>query len=341
MKPVYLNKTEIDKFKISLIEKLPNLSKGKLLVIGDICLDEYLMGEVKRISPEAPVPVLDVKNQESRLGLTANVAQNVVSLGGKCHLIGVVGDDITAEHLCNYLKMANVNTEGLIVDKDRPTTKKTRLMAGNHHIVRVDFEKRKFLSDEIREQLLEKAKFYMPKVDVVVLEDYAKGVFCEKTTQSLIKLAHQNNKKVFVDPHRSTPVHYYRGADVIKPNKDEAYILSGLNIDELRDDEESLERVAKSIQQLTGCEHLVITLGKDGMVNYSGNEFFALPTEAKQTFDVTGAGDTVLATLSLALASGFNLNEACILSNSAAGVVVGKVGCVPCHYSELHSEMTS
>ncbi len=334
-----LSEEEMTKKKENLARRVELLSNGKVLVVGDICLDEYLFGEVKRISPEAPVPVLEVKSQEARLGLAANVAQNVKSLGGECHLLGVVGGDETSHTLGQLLKEAGVSQDFLICDRDRPTTKKTRLISGNHHIARVDFETRKFLSSQTRSELLDRAKQILPSVDVVVIEDYAKGVFCEKTTQSLISMAHKENKKVFVDPHRTTPIRYYRGADVFKPNRDEAFLLSGLNIDELREDDEALTRVANKLVELVSCEHLIITLGKEGMLHFEETKTLSLPTEAKQIFDVTGAGDTVIATLALACASGFTLDEACILANSAAGIVVGKVGCVPCYQGELLDQL--
>ncbi|MCB0389638.1 MAG: D-glycero-beta-D-manno-heptose-7-phosphate kinase [Bdellovibrionales bacterium] len=337
----FISKSELKDKKQAIAKKLEDLSKGRLLVVGDLCLDEYYLGDVKRISPEAPVPVLEVKSQERRLGLAANVAQNVVSLKGKCHLLGVIGNDSTAQDFKSLLAEAGVSSESLIVDSARPTTRKTRLMTGNHHIARVDFERKQFLSKTAENELLNRAKDLMSEIDVVVLEDYAKGVFSENSTQSLIKLAHDHGKKVFVDPHRTTPIKYYKGADVFKPNRDEAFELSGLNLDDLREDENSLGQVTREIQKAIGCEHLVVTLGKEGMLHIEGDEYFAMPTQAKQTFDVTGAGDTVLATLSLAWASGFDLNEACIAANSAAGIVVGKVGCVPCYFDELLADLKS
>ncbi|MCB9026233.1 MAG: D-glycero-beta-D-manno-heptose-7-phosphate kinase [Bdellovibrionaceae bacterium] len=337
----FISPVELMNKKMAVSEKLQDLSRGRLLVIGDICLDEYYLGDVRRISPEAPVPVLEVKTKDQRLGLAANVAQNVVSLSGSCHLIGVVGDDATAEDLRHLMKKAGVDASSLVVAKGRPTTRKTRLMSGNHHIARVDFERKQFLDKETENLLLSKANDLMEDIDVVVLEDYAKGVFSEKSTQTLIEMAHKKNKKVFVDPHRDTPISYYIGADVFKPNKEEAFILSGLNLDDLREDENSLNLVTQTLFKKLGCEHLVVTLGREGMLHIDKTQALAMPTQAKQTFDVTGAGDTVLATLSLAWASGFDLNEACIAANSAAGVVVGKVGCVACTYDELLAALKS
>ena len=341
MSPYFIAPQDLIVKKRAVAEKLQDLAKGRLLVIGDLCMDEYFLGDVRRISPEAPVPVLEVKSQEQRLGLAANVAQNVASLKGHCHLLGVVGEDATAEELKALLNKAGVDFRSLVVEKGRPTTRKTRLMTGNHHIARVDFERRQFLSPKTEQDLLHKAQKLMDDVDVVVLEDYAKGVFSEKSTQQLIAMAHKKNKRVFVDPHRDTPISYYRGADVLKPNREEAFILSGLNLDDLREDENSLEQVATSLIEKVGCEHLVVTLGKEGMLHRDRKRTVAMPTQAKQTFDVTGAGDTVLATLSLAWAAGFDLDEACIAANSAAGIVVGKVGCVPCEFEELLSDLRS
>ncbi len=333
MHEIELNHEVLTKLQSGLKSRLPQLKGKKLLIIGDIGLDEYVMGEVKRISPEAPVPVVEVNSQDERLGLAANVAQNVQSLGGTAELVAVIGQDMAAEKLTHLLKKADVNPEHLISCSDRPTTRKLRIMAEHHHIVRVDFEHRKFLSPEDESRVLKKVSHLLDSVDAVVMEDYAKGVFSQTLCAEVIRLSHEAGKKVVLDPHPKTPVRFYRGVDLLTPNRDEALALSGLVLDDLSGD--SLLKVGVEIMKKIGNSQLVITRGKEGMSLFSDNHVTRLPTYARQVFDVTGAGDTVIAAMTLAWASGFNLTDACALANFAAGVVVGKVGCVPCTVPQL------
>jgi rfaE bifunctional protein kinase chain/domain len=319
----------------SFPRRMESLPKVRLIVVGDIGLDEYVLGEVRRISPEAPVPVLEVKTQDSRLGLAANVAQNVASLGGEALLVAVVGDDGAAESLRAKLRAAEVSPEHLIVDSSRPTTRKLRVMSGPHHIVRVDYEHKQYLSDAVEAQLVAKVVSLLERADGVVIEDYAKGVFSESSLQSIIKEAHARGKKVFVDPHRSTPAKYYRGADVMTPNRDEAIALSGVDYDEIRASKDFILELGQALRARTQVANPIITRGKEGMSLFLEGEAVHMTTLARQVFDVTGAGDTVIAALAIAHLGGFTLPEACVFGNVAAGVVVGKVGCVPCTRPEL------
>ncbi len=318
-------------------ESLGRIEGKKVLVIGDVGLDEYLMGDVRRISPEAPVPVVEVRNREFRLGLAANVAQNIHSLGGLGFMIGVVGGDTAAKDLAALLKSNGVSDQNLIVDGTRPTTHKVRLMSGQHHVVRFDFEETKFLSQSLESDVIEKFRGLIPSSDGVILQDYGKGVLSENLCQALIRLTHEQKKKIVIDPHRTTPVRYYRGADLIKPNRDEAYLLSGLNLDSLREHKNSLLDVARAIREQTAAPHLIITQGKDGVTIFSGidGEPTHIPTDEREVFDVTGAGDTYLATFCLAWFSGLSIETAAVMANAAAGVVVGKIGSVPCSRDEL------
>ncbi len=314
------------------IEKLP---KAKLIVVGDIGLDEYVLGDVRRISPEAPVPVLEVQSQDARLGLAANVAQNVASLGGVPFLVAVVGQDAAAEDLRAKLRAADVSPEHLIVDASRPTTRKLRVMSGLHHIVRVDYEHKKYIASEVEKKLVEKVKSLLAQADGVIIEDYAKGALSEGSLQAIITAAHVAGKKVFVDPHRTTPAEHYRGADVTTPNREEAVALSGLDYSDLRQRAGFIQEVGEVLRKRMQVENVVITRGSEGMTLISGKESVHMPTVARQVFDVTGAGDTVIAALAMATAGGFTLPEACLFGNAAAGVVVGKIGCVPCTRAEL------
>jgi rfaE bifunctional protein kinase chain/domain len=323
----------------ALLKTFPNrirqLPRARLIVVGDIGLDEYVLGDVRRISPEAPVPVLEVQSQDARLGLAANVAQNVASLGGTPFLVAVVGQDAAAEELRAKLRAAEVDPAHLIVDRSRPTTRKLRVMSGLHHIVRVDYEHKKYISTEVEKQLVNKVKELLPQADGVIVEDYAKGALSESSLQAIIADAHAAGKKVFVDPHRTTPAEHYRGADVTTPNREEAVTLSGVDYSEMRQKPGFILEVGEVLRRRMQVDNVVITRGAEGMTLIGGRESVHMPTVARQVYDVTGAGDTVIAALALAAAGGFTLPEACLFGNVAAGVVVGKVGCVPCSRSEL------
>lgn len=321
--------------KKKLIAQIPQLQGKKVLIIGDIGLDEYILGEVRKLSPEAPVPVLEVESEDLRLGLAANVAQNVKSLGGEPVLISVVGQDLGAELLTQLFKKSGVDTSHLIVDAKRPTTRKTRVMAKHHHLVRVDREIRKFLSAETEAKVFKKAQDLVATVDAVVIEDYAKGVVSKNLIQQIVKLAKSAGKKILVDPHQTNSGDFYAGVDLVKPNFTESIALSGLDYDELRDDPEKLVDLGRAVQARTGAKEVVMTLGKDGMIIFSHEQILQVPTFARQVFDVTGAGDTVIAAMTLGIVSGLSLGEACMLANFAAGVVVGQVGCVPCTTQDL------
>lgn len=324
-----------EKDKKDLIANLPKFKGKKVLIIGDVGLDEYVLGKVRRISPEAPVPVLEVEQEDQRLGLAANVAQNVASLGGEAVLLGVVGKDTGAQMLKNLFHKNNIRWDSMIEVKDRPTTRKTRVMSGHHHIVRVDYELRKYLAPETENQLLESAQKLISSSDVVILQDYAKGVISEKVVKAIADQCKKSNKLLLVDPHRMNAGEFYFGVDLIKPNFEEAIELSGLNFDDLRDVPDKVYHVGKALQNKTGAKNIVLTQGKEGMTIFSGNEVTEVPTYARKVFDVTGAGDTVIAALALGLAGGLDLVHSCMLANYAAGVVVGKIGCVPCEIPEL------
>lgn len=319
----------------SLINSTEAFKDKKVLILGDVGLDEYILGQVRRISPEAPVPVLEVEQEDLRLGLSANVAQNVVSLGGKVTLIAVVGHDSGAEKLKELSSKAGVGWSSIIVDEKRPTTRKTRIMTGPYHIVRVDHELRKYLSSTAEEKILNEFKKKLNENDIVILQDYAKGVITENVVRTMVEICKSQNKKLLVDPTRINPGDFYRGCDLIKPNYDEAVALSGLNFDDLRENPNRVAEAGKALQKKTGAHQVVLTQGKEGMSIFEGDQITRVPTQAKKVYDVTGAGDTVIAALALGLAGKLDLVTSCRLANYAAGVVVAKIGCVPCELAEL------
>lgn len=320
---------------MSLVDSLSAYKNKKVLILGDVGLDEYVLGQVRRISPEAPVPVLEVEQEDLRLGLSANVAQNVVSLGGQATLVSVVGHDIGAQRLKDLSEKAGIAWDSMIIDEKRPTTRKTRVMTGPHHIVRVDYELKRYLSAQAEEKVLQEFRKRLDENDVVILQDYAKGVVTEKVVKTMAELCKSQHKKLLVDPSRANPGTFYKGCDLIKPNYDEAVALSELNFDELRQNPNRVEEAGKALQKKTGAQQVVLTQGKDGMCIFEGDKIIKVPTQAKKVFDVTGAGDTVIAALALGLAGGLDLVTSCQLANYAAGVVVAKIGCVPCEINEL------
>ncbi len=331
-----IEKIELDSTrKAQILKKIPLMASKKILVVGDVGLDEYIIGSVKRISPEAPVPVMDVESEEKRLGLSANVAQNITSLGGQVGILSVVGDDFGAELLKPLFKEAKIPWDLIQVDSQRPTTRKSRVMAGPHHIVRIDYELKKYLSDSMSERLFKSYSATIGNYDGVILQDYAKGIFEEKLIQRFISEANRLKKPVFVDPHRTQPLSFYQGASLFKPNYDESLVLSGLDFEDLRENPNKVYEIGQNLQKKLNTKDIVITRGKEGMTIFSGDRITEVPTFAKRVFDVTGAGDTVIATIGLSQVAGFSLNESCLLANVAAGNVVSKVGCVPCDLNEM------
>lgn len=307
----------------------------KILIVGDIGLDEYVNGVVKRISPEAPVPVVEVQTEEQRLGLATNVAQNIQSLGGVPILISVVGNDYAGDQLKKLLREAKVSDAFLVSDKSRPTTKKLRVMSEHHHVVRVDFEQKRFLDADIELKVLQQVESQLADCDGVIVQDYAKGIFSEKLIQNIIKAAKTHKKLIIVDPHRSTPIEYYKGVDLMTPNADEAILLARLPVDDLRGVSESYSEVGDALMKAVGSKQMIVTRGKEGMSFFENGTSQTVPTVAREVFDVTGAGDTVVAAIALCWFSGISLKDSCLIANHAAGVVVAKIGCATCETSEL------
>jgi rfaE bifunctional protein kinase chain/domain len=318
-----------------LIDQIPKLKGKKILIIGDVCVDEYVLGEVRRISPEAPVPVLEVEQEDVRLGMAANVAQNVCSLGGIAMLVSVVGNDTGANLLRELCAKNGVSADFLVTDTSRPTTRKTRIMAKHHHLVRVDYELRTSLSAAVEAQMIQVVEKHVEESDCVVIEDYKKGVISRNVIEKVVAICKKKGKRVLVDPHKTSSGPFYQGVDLIKPNFDEAVVLAGMDFDDLRSNPNKVVDVGQALQRITGAKEVVLTRGKDGMTIFSGDEITEVPTYARKVFDVTGAGDTVIATMALGIVSGLSLVHSCMLANFAAGVVVGKVGCVPCEIPEL------
>lgn len=311
-----------------------NFSSKKILVIGDIMVDEYIWGTVSRISPEAPVPVVLAKSESIVPGGAANVAANVVSLSAKSILVGVCGNDPAGKKLLNRLKILKVNTDGIVLDSERPTSLKTRIVAHNQQIVRVDKEKSQAINSKIVDRLVNHVKRTIKEIDAIIISDYAKGVACPELISRVIEIALDNKKVIAVDP-KTEHFFLYKNVTLIKPNRSEAYKV--LNFIESR----KLEEVGYNIQKRINCKNLLITLGEHGMALFRKDKpVETIKTAAKEVYDVTGAGDTVIATMTLALSCGVDSVSAVRLANQAAGIVVGEVGTVTIKYSQLKEYMS-
>jgi len=295
-------------------------AKPNILVIGDLMIDHYLWGSAERISPEAPVQVVDIAKESSVLGGAGNVINNLISLGATVNVASVVGDDEIAKELTIMLKSIGVKTEGLITQEGRKTSKKSRVIAANQQILRYDKESKETISSGSVEKIIKAIEKDLFVTDMIILSDYGKGVISETLAQEVIALAKKEKIKVLVDP-KGTDYSKYRGAHMLTPNKKEASEATGVEIK----DDESLEKALLSLKEQCALERSMITLSEDGIAIYDG-EVKRFPTVAQEVFDVTGAGDTVIASIAFALSAGLSIEETARFSNLAAGVVVGKVG---------------
>ena len=307
----------------------------RLLVVGDLMLDEYLWGEVDRISPEAPVQVVAIQKEDFALGGAGNVVNNVVALGGKVSAVGVIGTGRNGQLLLNMFNDLGVNTKGIIQEPGRITTQKTRIIAANQHVLRIDRETQQDISITSLEEITRFIEDKMPDIDVILISDYGKGLITESMLSRMTASAKNHNKMIIVDP-KGLDFSKYSGVSLLTPNKKEAALASGVDIF----DESSLEKAAHKILQHIDIDMLLITCGKDGMVLFERNKKpFRIEAEARQVFDVSGAGDTVLAVLGVAVASGISIQNSVVMANTAAGIVVGKVGTATVSKPELLSAM--
>lgn len=292
-----------------------------ILVLGDIIMDEYIWGHVNRISPEAPVPVVEVRADTQMLGGAGNVVNNIASLGGKAILCGVTGEDHTGKEVVQRVADLGFVTEGILAEPGRVTSIKTRIVAHNQQVVRFDRENRKGIGEDCAARLLGFIRAMRDRFDAVIVSDYGKGVISGDLMKGLRELL-GSSALIAVDPK---PEHseYYRGVDVITPNHHEAGAFCRI---EITDEETLLQAGTRMLQDLR-CRSVLITQGREGMTLFErGGEVSHIPTVARMVFDVTGAGDTVISTFCLGLASGMDLKSAAIISNMAAGIVVGEVG---------------
>jgi rfaE bifunctional protein kinase chain/domain len=312
-----------------------NWGKHKILVLGDVMLDEYLWGNVSRISPEAPVPVVEILRECIKLGGAANVALNIKTLGDEPILVGVVGKDKNGEKMIEALNAVQIMNEGVFVDEDRPTTIKTRVIAHNQQVVRADREDTQEISLELTERVIDFVKKKIAQINALVISDYGKGMVTLKLLSELIDLCRKNHVFIGVDP-KETHFWNYKKVSLITPNHNEAAFAYGKKIK----DETILEEVGWGLLDRLEAEAILITRGEKGMSLFEKNRSLThFPTQAKKVYDVTGAGDTVISTFASAFASGASYKESALISNHAAGIVVGEIGTAQVTKDQLTTEL--
>lgn len=320
--------------KIFLENIFSNSKDKKIFIIGDIMLDRYLLGDVTRISPEAPVQVFDIRKSEYRLGGAANVGFNVKTLGSNPVLIGIIGDDSEGLLLKNEMKILSLDTDGLIIENQRPTTCKTRVISDSHHLLRIDSESKSDISSDSKKKIMNYLDHHLKDIGVIILQDYNKGVLSKDLIHKVTQFAAANGIKVLVDP-KFDNFFEYKDTYLFKPNRKELEDAFGRKAKQTEEFDEFVNELIKKIN----CENLVLTLGELGMIIYentNGNmKKIKIDTKAMKVADVSGAGDTVISTIAVCIAGGADIKDAAIISNYAAGIVIKEVGIVPIYKDEL------
>jgi D-beta-D-heptose 7-phosphate kinase/D-beta-D-heptose 1-phosphate adenosyltransferase len=288
-----------------------------IAVIGDFMIDHYLWGKSNRISPEAPVPIVEIEKEEDKLGGAGNVANNLITLGADVLVLGVIGKN--SDRLLKLLKSKNIDISGIFIDNSRETIIKSRVIALHQQVIRYDKENIKPINEDYEKKILKYLKNKIKKIELILLSDYEKGVLTTKLTQNIINIAREHNKKIIIDPKKNFAK--YKNAWMIKPNKKELEIAAGMKIK----NKDDLVKAGWKIKKELNLDYLLVTLSEEGIALFA-NEFIEIPTIAKEVYDVTGAGDTVLASLGYYLSKSNDLIKAMHFANTAAAVVVGKLG---------------
>ncbi len=319
-----------------LQELVHAFSNARVAVLGDLICDRFVYGDVERISPEAPVPVVRVRSEGLKVGGAGNVAHNVLTLGGRVSTFGVVGKDAYGDFLISELQRLGADTSGVFIDDSRITTLKTRVMSASQHLLRIDSEITDPIEDRFEGTIASALERASSICDILVISDYAKGVLTPSLTRKAIDLFKQVSKKVICDP-KPANLPLFKGIDLITPNRDEALRSAGIN----RVESDSLERSARWIREQLSVGAVMITAGADGIFLLENDSGLVVPAERVEVYDVVGAGDTVCATLALALSAGADLITSAKLANICAGIVVGKLGLATVSKDELLNVIAS
>lgn len=321
------------KFLKSRLKELSKSFEGKkIAVIGDMMLDCYFWGDVKRISPEAPVPVVEIDDEFFRFGGAANVALNIQTLGAVPYPLGIIGNDNDGKIFSSLIEEKGIDSSGLLIDNSRPTTAKSRVIAGMQHIVRIDKESKISISKKIEDKLLEKLESNIKFLDAVILQDYNKGVLTPRLIEKVIELAQKNKVTVTVDP-KFDNFFKYANVTVFKPNRKETEDVLGARLD----NDDAINKAGHKLLEKLNAKYVLLTLGEKGIALFERGKKKEnrIPTKARKVSDVSGAGDTVISTLTVALASGAKINEAAYLANYAGGLVCEEIGIVPINKDKL------
>jgi len=312
----------------SLIKIVDDFNGKKIGVIGDLILDKYIFGDVDRISPEAPIPVVLVSDEFSTPGGAGNVANNIAALGGTAYIVGLLGGDEAGEQLLQKFSERGIDTTGVIQNNQKPTTQKMRVIARSQHLVRIDKESNDYIDKRIEGRIVNFINENIDSWDALVISDYAKGLVTKIMVQKIINISNRRNKCIIGD---TKPIHvpYFKNVYLLTPNLKESREITGMT---------DIKKAGKKIQRQLSC-NVLITQGVQGMTLFEGNKVYHFPAKGKEVFDVTGAGDTVVAGIALSLASGANLENATIIANHAAGIVVGKVGTATVSVEELKEDL--
>jgi len=315
---------------LEIIDRFP---QAKVLVLGDLMIDHFIWGKVSRISPEAPVPVVEVDADHLLLGGSANVLHNIHAIGGRGYVSGVVGADKIGKRLIREFRKRQIDIQGIVTERDRPTTLKTRIVAHNQQVVRFDRESRQAASADSVERMIAYVRALRDELGAIVISDYGKGVVTKDLLDGIREIMKERNIAICVDPKKSD-FSLYEGCDIITPNHHEAGRAAGVE----RVSRDNLIEVGTALLSRYRYQALLITRGEEGMSLFEKNDgvhHTAFPTQAREVFDVTGAGDTVIGVFALCMASGATFREAAFLANHAAGIVVGKVGTSTVSQAEL------
>jgi len=325
--------------KNEIIKAINNFSNKTILIIGDVMVDSYVLGNVSRISPEAPVPIVALKSREERLGGASNVALNIQSLGATPILCSVIGNDETGIKFMELLSKQNISNHSIIIDKSRKTSKKTRIIAHNQHLLRVDDEITENLGNKISEKLfnLINNNIQSSKIDAILFQDYNKGVINKEIINKVIQLANKKNIPVLADPKKIN-FNNYKNITLFKPNLKE--LRQGLNTDLKIHNQTEIKKQLLQFLDMQNIQAILLTLSEYGVIICSKNEFYQIPAEIRDIADVSGAGDTVISIASLCLASKIPLYETAFISNLSGGIVCESAGVIPINKEKLIKELS-